>query len=306
MTALFLLTALVLDACFGEPKWLWARFVHPIVLMGRLIGFLDTKFNNGPRKKLKGVAVMVGLSVGAIAAGAIPSFLPFGWIIELLLAAILIAHRSLVDHVNDVAAALRLSLNDARQSVARIVGRDTKSMDKAAVSRAAIESAAENYSDGVIAPAFWFLIGGLPGILLYKITNTADSMIGYRNDRYEDFGWAAAKFDDVLNWIPARLTAGLFAVVGGSVSEFRAIIADARKHRSPNAGWPEAALSRSLNVALAGPRSYDGKLQEFPFVNPAGNKNPGAKEIEMSTRFLWLTWGAILFLLLVLHLLTGY
>ncbi|MDO9499073.1 cobalamin biosynthesis protein, partial [Falsiroseomonas sp.] len=168
-------------------------------------------------------------------------------------------------------------------------------LDEPAVARAAIESAAENLSDGVIAPAFWFLIGGLPLMLVYKITNTADSMIGHRTPRHEAFGWASARFDDLLNLIPARLTAVLIAVSHGW-THARPILRDAPLHRSPNAGWPEAAMAVVLNIALSGPRAYHGVMAEFPWVWPEGRRNAGPADVEAACRALWRAWGLMLVL----------
>jgi adenosylcobinamide-phosphate synthase len=175
-----------------------------------------------------------------------------------------------------------------------IVGRDTAAMDGPAVSRAAIESAAENFSDGVVAPAFWMLVAGLPGILVYKAVNTADSMIGHRTPRYEAFGWAAARLDDVLNLIPARLTAGLIWLTRPRTGVWSAIIRDARLHRSPNAGWPEAAMARVLDVALSGPRSYHGETRAYPWVHPDGRMDIGPTEIDAAVAVLWRTWAILL------------
>ena len=184
-----------------------------------------------------------------------------------------------------------MSLSEGRQQVAMIVGRDTKNMDQAAVARGAIESGAENLSDGVIAPIFWFLIGGLPALMVYKIVNTADSMIGYRTERHEDFGWASARFDDLLNFIPARITAALIALPAGVHGQWRDIIADAKLHRSPNAGWPEAAMARAINVALSGPRAYEGQMQNFPLVHPTGSFIAGSADIDAACLILWKAWG---------------
>jgi adenosylcobinamide-phosphate synthase len=184
-----------------------------------------------------------------------------------------------------------------------IVSRDTAAMDESAVARAAIESAAENMSDGVVAPLFWFAVAGLPGLLLYKITNTADSMIGYRTPRHAAFGWAAARFDDLLNLLPARGTAVLIALTQGGLRDWRGIVADAGLHRSPNAGWPEAAMARALGIALSGPRAYDGRMQDFPFVNAAGRKPLMVQDIEAAVRVLWAVWAAVLGLACVLALL---
>lgn len=292
--------AMLLDALLGEPRWLWSRFPHPAVLMGSLIGWSDKTFNKGKSKRLKGTACLLTWLAGAALCGVFLQSL--GWFFEILVAAVLLSHRSLIDHVQAVADALRISLGDGRRSVAMIVGRDTKDMDSAAVSRAAIESAAENFSDGVIAPAFWFLVAGLPGLLIYKITNTADSMVGYQTERHGEFGWASARFDDLLNLIPARVTALLFAITQRRMGVWREISDDAALHRSPNAGWPEAALSRGLGVALAGPRSYDGKASDFPFVNVSGRKSIGPNEIEQACTALWFGWFAVVACLCVVWL----
>jgi adenosylcobinamide-phosphate synthase len=296
-----LILAMLLDAWLGEPRWLWSRVPHPAVLMGRLIGWADVRFNQGAARRLKGVAVMVGLGLGALALGGVLAAL--GPVVEVVVAAILIAQRSLVEHVLAVAEGLRRSLTEGRGAVAMIVSRDTGAMDESAVARAAIESAAENMSDGVVAPLFWFAVAGLPGLLLYKITNTADSMIGYRTPRHEAFGWAAARFDDLLNLVPARGTAVLIAVTQGAWRDWRGIVADAGLHRSPNAGWPEAAMARALGIALSGPRAYDGRMQDFPFVHAAGRKPLMAQDIEAAVRVLWAVWAAVFCLAVALALL---
>ena len=302
-TALILALAMILDALMGEPRWLWSRMPHPAVLMGRIVGWADQHLNHGTLRRLKGIGAMILLGAMAILLGWILTW--FGPLVEIIIVAVLLAQKSLIEHVRAVADALRLSLGDARRAVSLIVGRDTADMKAPAVARSAIESAAENLSDGVIAPAFWFLIGGLPGLLLYKITNTADSMIGYRNNRYEEFGWAAARFDDLLNVIPARLTALMIALTHGQMQSLRAIAADARLHRSPNAGWPEAAMARALNVALSGPRSYDGEMRAFPFVFEAGQKQIGAPQIDAACNALWRTWATALAATIAIAVVTG-
>ncbi|ROU02737.1 adenosylcobinamide-phosphate synthase CbiB [Histidinibacterium lentulum] len=284
-----LVAALLLDAALGEPRWLWSRLPHPAVLMGRAIAILDRHLNRGPHRRLKGCLALALLLAGALLTGAALAALP-GMAAEVIVAAILLAQRSLSDHVRAVARALRVSLGDGRRAVAMIVGRDTAAMDEPAVARAAIESAAENLSDGVTAPAFWFLLGGLPGLVAYKALNTADSMIGHRTPRHEAFGWAAARADDVANWIPARLTALLLWLAAGAPSGWTGFLADARRHRSPNAGWPEAAMARATETALAGPRSYGGKLTDDPFVNPAGDPSPGPARIDAAVALLWRAW----------------
>lgn len=300
MTGL-LIAALVLDAVLGEPRWLWDRWPHPAVLMGRAVGWLDDRLNRGDDRSAKGVLAVAVLVAGAAALGwAIHAVPDFG-LLEVAAAAVLLAQKSLADHVRDVADALRLSLAEGRRAVARIVGRDTATMQPPDVARAAIESAAENLSDGVVAPVFWFVVGGLPGMLIYKTVNTADSMIGHRTPRHEAFGWAAARLDDVLNWIPARLTALLIALAHGWF-DARPVLRDAPLHRSPNAGWPEAAMAVVLDVSLSGPRSYHGQRRDFPWVWPEGRRTIGADEIDAAVRALWRTWWLMVGLLVIVGL----
>jgi len=288
--AVVLFAALLLDAALGEPAWLWSRIPHPAVVMGRLIGWFDRVFNHGKYRLFVGalgfgIMVVIAWVLGVVLAG-----LPGGAAIELAFAAILIAQKSLAQHVRAVADALRLSVTDGRTAVAQIVGRDVRDMDEPAIARAAIESAAENLSDGVIAPAFWFLLLGLPGLLVYKLTNTADSMIGYLTPRHAEFGKAAARFDDVINWVPARLTAGLILLARLQPGAWRILRRDAPLHRSPNAGWPEAAMAATLGVALSGPRSYEGEMRAFPWVNGDGRRAAGADDIDRAVSTLWRVW----------------
>ena len=298
MSAGVLSLALVLDAALGEPRWLWSRLTHPAVVMGRAVDWCDLRYNQEPDQKRGGVITVALLVGAAVVLGGVLSL--FGPVVELIVVAVLLAQRSLVDHVQSVADALRLSTSDGRMMVSHIVSRDTHDMDDSDIARAAIESAAENLSDGVIAPAFWFLIAGLPGILAYKVINTADSMIGYRTEKYEDFGWAAARLDDVLNWIPARLTALLILISSRMFARWGAMRDDARLHRSPNAGWPEAAMARVLNVALAGPRSYEGKRRDLPFVNEDGAHAIGPDDIDRAIHVLWRAWAAALVICVVI------
>jgi adenosylcobinamide-phosphate synthase len=300
-SATMLVFALILDAILGEPKWLWNRLPHPAVLMGNLIKWCDVTYNKGGDAKRNGVLTLIALVLGAAALGFIISL--FGSVITIIIAAILIAQKSLVQHVQAVADGLRISLSEGRKQVAMIVGRDTAMMNETAVARGAIESGAENLSDGVIAPAFWFLIGGLPALMVYKIVNTADSMIGYKTERHADFGWAAARFDDLINLIPARITALLIAVPAQVHTEWREIIAEAKQHRSPNAGWPEAAMARAIDTALSGPRAYEGKMQDFPLVHPSGAHAAGPNNIDDACFVLWKAWGCALIVTVIIAIL---
>lgn len=290
---MILVIALFLDAAFGEPRLLWDRLPHPAVLMGRLVGWSDRRFNRGQSLRLRGVLVTLALLITGLGIGWLIHALPDHGVVEVITLAILLAQKSLVEHVRAVATALRRSVADGRAAVAMIVGRDTASMTGPDIARAAIESAAENLSDGVVAPIFWYLILGLPGIVAYKLINTADSMIGHMTLRYREFGWASARLDDVLNLIPARLTALLIALTHGWVDP-APILRDAPKHRSPNAGWPESAMAPVLNVALSGPRSYNGVSKDYPWVWPEGRRDPGPDDIDAAANALWRVWAALL------------
>ncbi len=298
-----LLMALLLDATLGEPDWLWRRYPHPAVLMGKAVSWLDKTLNHPPSRRLRGVVAIIALVAGAWGAGLAIHILPDFGLLEALLVAIVLAQRSLADHVRKVGEALMHSVRSARREVARIVGRDTADMDETAIARAAIESAAENFCDGVMAPVFWYMVLGLPGLLVCKTVNTADSMIGYRNARYGAFGWAAARLDDLFNWIPARLAALLILAVHGRLGAFPLVLRDARLHRSPNAGWPEAAMAVVLGVSLAGPRSYDGQMRDFPHVYPEG-RTPAPADIASAVSVLWRSW-AVLVAIVVLAVLSG-
>jgi adenosylcobinamide-phosphate synthase len=286
--------ALVIDAVFGEPEWLWSRVTHPVVLAGKIVEALDERLNRGGARRMAGVAAIVMLVVIGGLVGRVIEWLPGGEVWAALAAAILLAHRSLTQHVEGVATGLMNGLSEGRTAVGRIVGRDPASLDEQGVGRAAIESAAENFADGVVAPAFWFLVAGLPGILIYKLVNTADSMIGHRNEKYADFGWASARLDDVLNFVPARLTALLFCIADLSLSGLKAAVRDAGRHRSINAGWPEAAMAALVNVRLAGPRTYNGQTVDDSWMYPEGRDLAGPDEIMESVNLLWRTWAVML------------
>jgi len=263
----------MIELCAGYPQALWRAIGHPVTWIGRLIAALDRLLNRdtaGPhwRRDAGIVAILLLLGiVGAIAFIVERELLrlPFGLIALAVVASTLIAQRSLHRHVADVATALEQGgVIAGRAAVAKIVGRDPETLDAAGVARAAIESLAENFSDGVVAPVVWMAIAGLPGAALYKAINTADSMIGHRTPRHEAFGWAAAKLDDLVNLPASRLAALLLvaaAMLGKNASAavaWRAVVRDAARHRSPNAGYPEAAMAGALGLSLAGPRVYGG------------------------------------------------
>lgn len=282
--------ALLLERFIGYPPALYAVIRHPVVWMGALISVLDARLNTGTNRRAKGVvALIVLLAVTAAISVAIAWGLrqvPFGWVIEAVLATAFLAQKELGRAVGAVAGALEHSLEAGRRQVSQIVGRDPDQLDAPGVSRAAIESLGESASDGVIAPLFWLLLGGLPGIALYKAVNTADSMIGHKTERHGDFGWASARFDDLLNFIPARLTALLLSGAGFVVKDADAergwttALRDARKHESPNAGWPEAALAGALGFSLGGPRSYDGEVHDLPEFGAGGRRDLGPADIR--------------------------
>ncbi|MBN8293474.1 cobalamin biosynthesis protein CobD [Rhodobacter sp. NTK016B] len=284
-----ILIAMLIDAALGWPDALYRRIGHPVTWIGALIHALEANLNRGPFRRAKGVAAaLIAIAVPTGVALAIVLALPDGWIGTVfagILAWPLVALRSMHQHVAAVAAPLaRGDLSAARFAVSMIVGRDPNRLDKAGVARAAVESLAENTSDGIVAPVFWGVVAGLPGIVAYKAINTLDSMIGHRTERYEQFGWASARIDDLVNLIPARLTGGLFALVSGHAQRaLRVVVADARHHRSPNAGWPEAAMAGALWIRLSGPRVYERGVSDEPWVN-ATAPDPGPADLSRALR----------------------
>jgi adenosylcobinamide-phosphate synthase len=317
--ALTLPAALLLDCLIGDPPWVWTRLPHPVTLFGRGIEWLERRLNRpdlsfGVRRR-NGVIALLVLVVVSGGLGASLEFglahLSWGFIVEVALASVLLAQKSLVDHVASVAHGLVAEgLEGGRRAVSLIVGRDVSVLDEAGVSRAAVESAAENFSDGVVAPAFWFLLLGLPGLLAFKAVNTADSMIGHRSPRYEAFGWAAARFDDLLNLVPSRLSAGLIALAaaltgGDGGRAMRSALRDAPRHRSPNAGWPEAAAAGALGLALGGPRRYGAAVVDGAWLNESGRSDPGAPDIFAAIRLINGAWSVLLALTVLIALAIG-
>ncbi|MBJ3774353.1 adenosylcobinamide-phosphate synthase CbiB [Acuticoccus mangrovi] len=276
--------AILIDAIVGDPPTLWQRVGHPVTWFGKAIDALDLRLNRGAARRQKGVLAIAALALGfgflaAVVAGALALLPgPVGLLVEAALASSLIAHRSLHQHVAAVADAPTLA--EARRRVAMIVGRDTASLEEAGIARASIETLSESLSDGVVAPLFWLAVAGLPGLVVYKVVNTADSMIGHRTPRHEAFGAAAARLDDLMNLVPARLTAALVILARPALRHrFAAIKADADRHVSPNAGWPEAAFAHALGVSLGGPRTYAGRLVDGVRLN-AGGRAPDRSDVR--------------------------
>ncbi|MBH68248.1 MAG: cobalamin biosynthesis protein CobD [Rhodospirillaceae bacterium] len=288
-----LLLAIFIDALVGDPKWLFRRISHPVVTIGSLINFLDKQFNNEKfsqnTRKLHGIiAIFIILGVVGTTGWLIElvlESLAYGFAIEAVIVAVFLAQNSLYRHVYAVAYACKSNdLDSARKEVSHIVGRDPIALDSSAICRATIESLSENFSDAVVAPIIWYLIGGLPGILAYKALNTSDSMIGHLTERYEHFGWLTARLDDAANFVPARLSAVTIAVASivipstNTLGSVKVGLRDARNHRSINAGWPEAAMAGALGIRLAGPRYYDGILIEDAWM---GDGPPSANFIDI-------------------------
>ena len=294
-----LLVALCADALLGEPRWLYRRVPHPIVLIGCAIAALEARLLDPAlptRSQRRSGILLLALVAGAALALGLAVHLALrpllgGWLIEGLLMSSLLAQRSLAQHVAAVADGLGRGLDAGRRAVALIVGRDPDRLDGAGVSRAAIESLAENLSDGVVAPLFWGLVAGLPGMLAYKAINTLDSMVGHRSERYRAFGWSSARCDDLVNLVPARLTGALLCLAGGRrlLRVAAAMRRDAPHHRSPNAGWPEAAMAAVLGVRIAGPRVYGGTLVQDAWMGD-GRGELGAQDIRRALALAWRAW----------------
>jgi adenosylcobinamide-phosphate synthase len=306
------LLSLLAELAFGYPDRLVRAIGHPVIWIGGLISLLDRTLNRSgdsdAYRRLAGIlalAIIVSVAIAAaILVDRVFALVPFGIVGVAVAASSLLAQRSLGTHVTAVATALETGgVTEGRKAVSMIVGRDPERLDVAGVSRAAIESLAENFSDGVVAPAFWLAIGGLPAAAAYKAVNTADSMIGHRSARHRSFGWAAARFDDLINLPASRLGALLIVAAACFTSgashrnAWQAVLRDARKHRSPNAGWPEAAMAGALGLSLAGPRHYAGVLVEDAEMGSGGRREATAADIRRALA-LYRTADLILVLLI--------
>ncbi len=290
-----LLLALLLDAVVGDMRPLFRVIPHPVAIVGGAVGFLDRRLNRHHRsdraRAVRGTVVVILLGgsawlLGDVIAGVLRAQV-LGWLGELFLVSVLLAQRSLFDRVRAVRRALDDGgLTAARKKIRHIVGRDPDSLDAHGVARGAIESLAENFADGVVAPTFWYVLFGLPGLFLYKTVNTLDSMIGHRSPRHAAFGQVAARLDDLMNLVPARLAAvaiafaALFAPRGGPLRALHTMWRDARKHDSPNAGWPEAAMAGALGVALLGPRQYGAQKIDGPWLGESFTARATASDIS--------------------------
>jgi len=314
---LLAILAMLAELCLGYPDRVWRAIGHPVSWIGRLIAALERGLNAGSERRRRAMGAVAIAAVAAAAGGGALALQALaggvlGVFVVAVMASTLIAQRSLGAHVRAVADALEQGgIVPARQAVSRIVGRDPDRLDEAAVARAAVESLAENFSDGVVAPVLWLCVAGLPGAAAYKAINTADSMIGHRSERYRAFGWASARIDDLVNLPAARLAAILLiaaaAVVPGAspVRAWRAVRRDARRHRSPNAGWPEAAMAGALGFALAGPRVYGGAPVEDAVMGEGGRRALGAADVRRALRLYWVADAFLLGLLVALALLTA-
>jgi adenosylcobinamide-phosphate synthase len=305
-----LAVALIVERFLGYPDFAYRRIGHPVEWIGKAIGELEHRLNDPQVKpleaKLRGaLTLFVVVAAAAAAAWALERillWLPLGnWLVGL--AAIpFLAQKSLRDHARAVARGFDWSLETARAAVAQIVGRDASRLDESGISNAALESLAENASDGVVAPAFWFALLGLPGLAAYKAINTADSMIGHRTTRYRDFGWAAARLDDLVNLPASRLTGLLFAATAAlgdkqhGKAALQAMWRDASRHVSPNAGWPEAALAGALDIRLGGPRHKDGELVDLARMGNGRaelTRDDIRRGLRLYGRALWLLFALV-------------
>jgi adenosylcobinamide-phosphate synthase len=302
--------ACITERFIGYPPAVFKVIGHPVQWMGDLISWLDTTLNTKPDDELEGLLRGAAALTILLICTALPAYLlqdvltrfTGGWLINVAIATAFIAQKSMKDHVLEVSHALSNSLAEGRKSVAKIVGRDTTELDESGVTKAALESLAENTADGIVAPVFWYALLGLPGIVAYKAINTADSMIGHKSDRHLFFGFCAAKLDDLVNLPASRLTALLFAAAAFFTSKaaaqnaLQSAWADAGKHRSPNAGWPEAAMAGALGLKFGGPRSYEDGMIDLPTMGNGRTEMTRAdltSGLKLYDRSLWVMFAVV-------------
>ncbi len=312
-----LILALLLDGVIGDPRWI----PHPIRALGGIIRWLEAQLNHSSHSNfiLMGLGAFTSICVIVIAGLAgwlisyIASVIPFGWLIEIIAITMMIAQRSMIDHTYKVVCALRTDgINGARFAVSKIVGRDTKELDKSGVSRAAIESVAESFTDGVVAPIFWYMIFGIPGLFIYKAISTLDSMVGYRTPKYKQFGAFSARIDDVVNWIPARIAGPMLVMAAcfyrdaSAIKAFVTLFRDSSKHLSPNAGWTEAAMAGALGLRLLGPRIYNGKQKnELEWIGE-GKTDADEKDIFRALYLYGIACFLIIIILVLIFVITQF
>ena len=302
MSVLIAFLSLAIEIRLGYPARLFRAIGHPVTWFGKLISCLDRTLNRAAdtdhQRRIRGVVALLVLVLAPTAIAFCMEFMlwkiPLGFVVIAVLGSSMLSQKSLAEHVKAVADALDDGgLPAGRKAVSMIVGRDPENLDTAGVSRAAIESLAENFSDGIVAPAFWLGVGGLAGGVAYKAANTADSMIGHRTPRHEAFGWAAARFDDLINLPASRLTTLLIVLAAFFIHDaspknaWRSVWRDAGKHRSPNAGWPEAAMAGALGLALAGPRVYGGVPVDDVFMGEGGRREATSADIRHALKLYW-------------------
>ena len=309
--------ACLIERYIGYPSGLQRVIGHPVQWIGAFIDWLDTILNTKPGDELEGLLRGAAAVALLLLATALPAYflqdilsrLPGGWVINALVATAFIAQKSMRDHVLDVSHALSSSIHDARKSVAKIVGRDTRELDESGVAKAALESLAENTADGIVAPVFWYAVLGLPGLVAYKAINTADSMIGHKSERHLFFGFCAAKLDDLVNLPASRLTALLFAAAAALKSTvagkqaLQSAWEDAGKHKSPNAGWPEAAMAGALGLKFGGPRNYEDGVVDLPWMGQGRetmSRNDITEGLKLYDRMLWVMFGVLALLAIAL------
>lgn len=309
--------ACLIEKYLGYPESLLKSIGHPVQWIGALITWLDTTLNTKPDDELEGLSRGGAALTLLLAATAFPAYIlqdilngvTGGWLVNAVIATAFIAQKSMRDHVVDVEHALSSSITEARTSVAKIVGRDTRELDESGVAKAALESLAENTADGIVAPVFWYALLGLPGLVAYKAINTADSMIGHKSERHLFFGFCAAKLDDLINLPASRLTALFFAgaaAITNLDNGKRALDAawvDASKHRSPNAGWPEAAMAGALGLRFGGPRSYEDGVVDLPWMGNGREqmtRSDIAAGLKIYDSSLWIMFGVLVLLAVIL------